>query len=382
MRVLLTIGGYLPAKNYGGPVVSISNMCDLLGDDLEIFILTVDHDINSTERFKNIHLGWNECGAAKVQYLKEESINYNTIKQIVDDIKPDLLYANSFFLAKFTLNLYKISKMNNIPILVAPRGELCIHPYNTKKLKKVMYTNYVKLLYRNNNIYYQTTSEEEQNQIRRLLSIKDDNILFLDNIPSIPKTVDHKNEKTVNTLNCVFLSRIHPKKNLLFAIEQLKKLSGRIKLDIYGNIEDVNYWEKCKKTIDQMPSNVTVNYVGTVSHEDVTRTFAKYDIMFFPTLSENYGHVIVEAMLSQCPVIISDNTPWSDINFMNAGWAITLNKPEEFVNVLQRVVNMDSSEYKVLVDNCKEYINRKLNISDLKQKYLTNFNEIAKFKNN
>lgn len=39
------------------------------------------------------------------------------------------------------------------------------------------------------------------------------------------------------------------------------------------------------------------------------------DIMhfFFPTLGENYGHVIVEAMMNNCLVILSEGvTPWDD----------------------------------------------------------------------
>jgi hypothetical protein len=40
---------------------------------------------------------------------------------------------------------------------------------------------------------------------------------------------------------------------------------------------------------------------------------AEYDLFLFPTLGENYGHVISEALASGCPVVISDQTPWRNL---------------------------------------------------------------------
>ena len=50
------------------------------------------------------------------------------------------------------------------------------------------------------------------------------------------------------TLKLVFLSRIHPIKNLEFIIKLLNQLAIKYKLDIYGGIDDHEYYEKIRST--------------------------------------------------------------------------------------------------------------------------------------
>ena len=35
-----------------------------------------------------------------------------------------------------------------------------------------------------------------------------------------------------------------------------------------------------------------------------------HDLFVFPTLGENFGHVIYESLMCGTPVLVSDNTPW------------------------------------------------------------------------
>lgn len=43
-----------------------------------------------------------------------------------------------------------------------------------------------------------------------------------------------------------------------------------------------------------------------------------------PTFNENYGHAIVESFVAGLPVVISDRTPWRNLEKINAGWDIPL----------------------------------------------------------
>lgn len=49
MKVLIIMDGYLPGKKYGGPPISVDNLCSLLDDDF--YIVTRDHDLFETERY-------------------------------------------------------------------------------------------------------------------------------------------------------------------------------------------------------------------------------------------------------------------------------------------------------------------------------------------
>jgi glycosyltransferase involved in cell wall biosynthesis len=46
--------------------------------------------------------------------------------------------------------------------------------------------------------------------------------------------------------------------------------------------------------------------------------------MVLPTYNENFGYVILEALLAGCPVILSDQPPWRDLEARQVGWTIPL----------------------------------------------------------
>ncbi len=57
-------------------------------------------------------------------------------------------------------------------------------------------------------------------------------------------------------------------------------------------------------------------------------------LFVFTTFSENFGHSIVESMLNGCPNLISNNTPWNDINNTVYSRAIDLERKLDFLNYL------------------------------------------------
>ena len=189
---------------------------------------------------------------------------------------------------------------------------MCVGAFK-KKYKKVPYIAVLKTLGLLKNVHYQSTSDEETTAIYKILGAAKDHIHYLSNIPSVPAEKFAYEDKHPGTAKIVFLSRIHPKKNLLQALKYLHDIKGTVKFDIYGPLEDVGYWEMCQREIAQLPGNVTVEYCGLVAHDQVHKVFSRYDAFLFPTFSENYGHVIIEALISGCPAIISDQTPWQDL---------------------------------------------------------------------
>lgn len=156
---------------------------------------------------------------------------------------------------------------------------------------------------------------------------------------------------------------------MLSAINYMAEIKGKVQFDIYGALEDPAYWEECQKRISQLPDNIKVEYKGLVSHDQVHDTFRKYDAFLFPTLSENYGHVIAEAMSVGCPVIISDQVPWVDVEAHKAGWALPLEQPEMFIKAIQCIVDSDCNEETLLRENSIRYFDLKLQIIELRKTY-------------
>jgi glycosyltransferase involved in cell wall biosynthesis len=71
------------------------------------------------------------------------------------------------------------------------------------------------------------------------------------------------------------------------------------------------------------------------------KAFSKADLFLFPTLGENFGYVIAEALQAGCPVLISDRTPWQGLEARGAGWVVPLEDEDRFVEILQRCADLD-----------------------------------------
>lgn len=85
---------------------------------------------------------------------------------------------------------------------------------------------------------------------------------------------------------------------------------------------------------------------------------AKHDLFFLPTLGENFGHVIYEALACSLPVLISDQTPWRNIENAGAGWDIPLSNPEQFIRVIDECAAMEPAVYMKLRENARRHAER------------------------
>ena len=147
--------------------------------------------------------------------------------------------------------------------------------------------------------------------------------------------------------------------------------------DIYGPLEDPEYWKKCEDAAASLPANIQVKYCGMVDHEDIHRVFSGYDAFFFPTQSENFGHVLAESFAAGCPVIVSDQTPWLELQEQKVGWDIPLDQNKKFTDAIQNIVDMGSDAHLFYRENCKTYFQNKMQLNHLKLNYMSVFKEIT-----
>ena len=123
-------------------------------------------------------------------------------------------------------------------------------------------------------------------------------------------------------------------KNLDFILDLFLEIEKKIEFDIYGPIEDTDYWAFCEEKIKKISTNIIITYKGSVSPNDIQATFANYDLFLFPSRGENYGHVIAESLSAGTRVLISDKTPWNDLKEKNLGWDIKLEDKLGFIDVI------------------------------------------------
>ena len=367
MRILIVMAGFFPGNKYGGPPVSVDNFCSLMKDQ-ECYIVTSNHDLFEKKKYINIQTGWNDRGNCLVLYLSDDEYRKAGFKKVIEEIHPDIIYLQGLF-QSCVFPCLQLAKKYKIKVLLAPRGELCANAFTYGKWKKIPYIYVLRIMGLVQKIHFQSTSDEETKAISRWLKADKAHTHFLSNIPSIPRKQYSRREKKAGEGRFIFLSRIHPKKNLRSAIHYFQNIQGKAIFDIYGPIEDEEYWKQCRDEIKMSPANIKVKYKGLVKHDQVHEVFSQYDAFLFPTLSENFGHVIAESLVVGTPVIISDQTPWNDVNEAGAGWAVKLDDSNLFCHAIQTIVEEDSMQEKEQSLRVKRYVEGKLKIDYLKSDY-------------
>lgn len=376
MKILIIMGGFFPGKKFGGPPVSVSNFCKLLNDN-DCYIYTYNHELGSKEPYPDIPVDtWLDKGCYRIKYVNGSDYCKNGFERVIQELDPDIIYLQGLF-QSCILPCLELAKRYDTKVLLAPRGELCSGAFK-KKYKKIPYILYLKFNGLLRNVYYQSTSDEETEAIQRILGSERNRIFFLTNIPSIPSRDYERKPKESGYAKFVFLARIHPKKNLLGAITYFASIKGNVTFDIYGPVEDEEYWGRCQKEIAKLSNNIKVSYCGLLSHEEVHETFSKYDAFLFPTLSENYGHVIAESLFVGTPVIISDQTPWTDVNDYNAGFAVNLSDKAGFIAAIQKIIDSTNGEMKNIVADSISYVKNKTDIEHIRKKYIEAFESVKK----
>ena len=360
-KVLTFVGYYLPGYKAGGPIRTIANLVDRLGGEFQFKIVTADRDFEDTKAYPGIKVdGWNRVGRADVCYMSLNRRSLRDFRRVLYSTKYDVLYLNSFFSPHFTIKpllLRRLQLIPDKPLILASRGEFSPGALELKSLKKRVYLWAAKAFGLYRGVIWQASSKHEEADIRQWFG-KDVPVVVAPDLPPVIHSADKlppKSGKSEGRLNILFLSRISRMKNLDGAFKMLSGLKGRVQFDIYGPMNDKVYWAECRKVISNLPENIKVRYCGSVAHDEVAAVMREHDLFFLPTLGENFGHVILEALVAGCPVLISDQTPWRGLEEKGVGWDLLLGQPEKFQSVLQKCVDMDQNEHANLSKRAREY---------------------------
>jgi glycosyltransferase involved in cell wall biosynthesis len=332
--VLTFVPTYLPGFKGGGPIRSIANMVEALGDEFRFLIVTADRDEGDDQPYeisRGPH-GWKEVGKAEVLYLPPSGRSLRDIWTILRTAPHDVLYLNSFFSPDFTIKpLLARRFMGDVgkPCVVAPRGEFSPAALSLKRWKKLPYIAAARAIGLYSGVTWEASTEYDATEIRSTIGLRAGEIRVATNIPNLPvaPTVNgagHLPRQPGDPLRICFVSRITAKKNVDFAIEILNSIKIPVRFQIYGPIQDHRLHQKCLRLIAECPEQVDVNFMGSVSYQDVPRVFAASDLFLFPTRGENYGHVIAESLAVGTPVLISDRTPWRNLESAGVGWDLPL----------------------------------------------------------
>lgn len=360
--VLIFRSCYWPAFKSGGPVQTLRNLVRHLGHALDFRIVTADRDRGDETPFRNVAINqWNDVGGARVFYADPAHRSLGYWRRLISGAQPRIIYLNSFFDPVFTTEPLLLRRLGlvdkRIHWLLAPRGEFASAALALESRKKSAFMRVASGIGLHRGLRWQASSPFEAEDIRREMGVSPNDIVVAPNLPALFASVPEADRarKPGEPLSVCFLSRIAPMKNLDFALEVLGAVRSRVEFHVYGPPADAEYFAYCRQVAAGLGSNVRVEFHGDVPHEAVGETLAKHDLYLLPTRGENYGHSIVEALGAGLPVLISDRTPWQNLEQRGAGWALPLDRTQPFVSVIEAMAGMDATARRTLSRGARAY---------------------------
>ncbi len=363
--VLIFASYYWPGFKAGGPIRSIDNMIQHLGSEFRFLLVTRDRDLGDTKPYTRIERDQTVVNRMEyVHHLAPEEQTFSKIRRFIFKVQPDVMYFNSFHDPEFTVRpliLHRFGLLpRNISLIVAPRGEFAPGALALNNLKKRVFFHTVHLLRLYQGLIWQASSVHEEKDIRDRWG-KAVEICISPNLPpkySSPPKTSARNARSIKTpgrLSMVCVARVARNKNISGALRILKDIKADVEFTIYGPLEDNVYWDECQSLIQALPQNVSVRYQGEVNPQKVVEIMSNYDLFFFPTHGENFGHVILEALLAGCPLLLSDQTPWRGLSSKKIGFDVSLSRPDKFQIAIEKFVAMSQEELKIWSRNARDY---------------------------
>jgi len=281
--------------------------------------------------------------------------NEGTLKILLK--RTDILHIHGLWSYQTSI-LAIISIISNKKIAIHPRGMLSKTALVSKKYKKklalLLYQRFIikraKLIY--------VTSLAEYNDV---LGFAPSGRIIM--VPNNGRRQSFNNFKSHSQIasskyKFLFISRVHPLKgldNLLIAFSRLKQSNWHLTIAGPGNKK---YLKKLNNTCKQFEISQNVTFLPEVNDKQKNSLYQKHDVFILPSLTENYGIVVEEALFAHMPVITTFATPWTDLNKYKCGWCVgTL--PDKIFKALQEAINMDKQKLQKMGNCGRKYIEEK-----------------------
>jgi glycosyltransferase involved in cell wall biosynthesis len=266
------------------------------------------------------------------------------------------------------------SKIMNRKIIVSPHGMLDPYSLNQKKIIKSIFWHLFQKHIFNLSDQIIVNSINEKKNILKIISHK--NIIIIPHGVQFRKQKYNIKKKNKEKLRFVFFSRIDRVKNLetLLKIWSNSLFLKKFDLSIYGQISDHKYFNLIKKKFLIFNN---INYYGPL-YKNKIKVLSKHDIFIFPSKSENFGLVVLEALAAGLYIILNKKLPWNDLAFSGFVSSIHFNN-NNLVNVIKKL-EKKKNELRSLnyFKKTQVLLHKKYNWKNISDLYLFNYKKLIR----
>jgi glycosyltransferase involved in cell wall biosynthesis len=307
--VLVSLDWYLPAYRAGGPIRSISNLVSALGDAVDFRIVCGDRDLGENLPVDAPIGEWTALGNAQVLRLPPEEWTTTRWRALIQEIEPDRLYLNSLYSGPFGRLPWRVAKSMTLPTTLAPRGMLGAGALAIKPLRKKAWLWMQHITGQYANIFWHASTTQEAKDIRRWFPAAQIQVALNLPLPFDPASKANDDGR----IHLLSVGRIHTIKNYRFGLAVAKALAEQgtpVTYRIVGPLEDLDEAHRLRAEAGE----VTLELTGAMPPSNVREHYAWSQLVLVPSFNENFGHAVAEGVSTARPVIVSDQTAWTDID--------------------------------------------------------------------
>ncbi len=378
LTILTVVPSYKPAFFYGGPIRSISGLCESFvssGHKVDVFTTNAN---GKNELEVEAGKQYDVDGVRVFYYNRWTRDHSNFSPGLLKNVfqkcdQYDVVHIHSWWNSVAVLSAL-ICLWKGITPIISPRGSLTnfTFTYRRQFAKRFIHLFFGKPILKRSIVH--VTSLQEKNETEQWIAPK--KIFVINNVLNFP-AIQSKPSSDRDYLKIIFVGRIDPAKNLEMLFDVLThKVSIPYQLNILGG-GDRRYVNELKAKTNGHPE---INWMGNIDGNEKFRLMSESDILVLPSLTENFGNVVFEALSQGTPVLISKNVGAKDIIQGNAfGWVISFDEESwaqkindawkfpEYLNEIRRkapemIRNQFNTEnlVKNYVDMYQETINQKV----------------------
>ena len=245
------------------------------------------------------------------------------------------------------LQLAGVLQKEDVPYVITPHGMLDDWSMRQSPLKKRVYLTLARARLFRHAAAIHFTAKGEHEQAQRWISIGDRAVIqcntldltVYDPLPGGELALQAFPEIHPEKQKILFLSRLHPKKGvelLLSAAALLREQRTDFQLLIAGPGEE-NYVAQLKQMAVRLGLSDLTCFLGMVKGAEKRSLYQCSDVFVLPTHQENFGLVLVEAMVCGTPVVTTMGTDiWPELQ--EAGALIADLTPEAIAAAITEVL--------------------------------------------
>lgn len=318
MRILHFLPVYAPAWQFGGPVLSVSRLCEgLVRERVDVRVITTNAGLPD---FPHSQLGLPQKikGVEVIYYPVNHHSGVIRSEKLLEALPDHMDWADLVHLSSIWqplgIPVQEAAAAAAVPVIQTPRGAL--GPYSWKRhwWKKIPYFVFrERALLQRAAALHCTTSQEARElswlglrpPIHLLPNPLDVSQLSYD--PALGRQWRQQNRIPSSQPLLLVAGRMHHKKGLDLLPRVLKKVAHLPWQIVFVGPDDDGTGLRLRNTLDIMGLKERCHWFDSIPAEQLSGPYNAADCLLLPSHHENFGNVVVEALLCGCGVLISQN---------------------------------------------------------------------------